>query len=247
MAEEKKKLNLLGAVSDLLLFILFVGGAGFIGYFVGINQRLAPVQIVAPGTIEAMKYIAQQATGNKVNYSSRQSNNTKVKPIPPPPLKNPVPVKSTSKDDKTENSSKPANKKSDKKMPKKKAKKDKTKSLSHSGGTKYWLASSGHDYTGSSVTVSVNGHPVDQFFGPGKYVDVTSKVKKGANEITFDSHVLPDEYNQYLGKEDFALTLQLVSGAQVKDTFKSDDVLLTFKRSAAEIEDSQNKMNFKAR
>ena len=247
MAEEKKKLNVFGAVSDLLIFVLFVGGAGFFGYFVGINQRLAPVQIVAPGTIDAMKYIAQQATGNKIDYSSLDpSQKPSVAPpgaeIKPPatPASTPETKVESEKPSKTEDA-----KKEDKNKKAKDAKK--TSSLPPSSNKKFFLASSGNEYVGSSVTVSVNSHPVDQFFGPGKYVDVTNKVKKGSNELTFDSHVLPDEYNQHLGDNSFSLTLQLVSGDQIKGNFQPSDVMLTYKRTAADIEDGHNKMNFQVK
>ena len=36
--------TVLGALSDFLIICLMVGGAGFGGYYVGMNQRLAPVR-----------------------------------------------------------------------------------------------------------------------------------------------------------------------------------------------------------
>ena len=63
MPKSKEKLNLAGGVVDLTIFVLLVGGAGFFGYFVGINQKLAPVQIVAPGTLEVLKYYSLKAAG----------------------------------------------------------------------------------------------------------------------------------------------------------------------------------------
>ena len=50
MKEKKKGLDIMGALSDMAIFALFVGGAGFAGYFIGINQQVAPIKIVPPGT-----------------------------------------------------------------------------------------------------------------------------------------------------------------------------------------------------
>jgi|AGTN01.2.fsa_nt_gi hypothetical protein len=284
MTSEKKKLNVVGGLTDLLIFVMFVGGAGFAGYFIGINQKLAPVSMVPPGTVEAIEYIAERAAGLRGGgQAPGQAQPPGAAPAPPPPTNpNALPVK---KDEpaaksKVESETTPAAKqpsaseepkvveesktpvsvtdkqdaksaKQDAKSSKQDAKLAKAAKDSKAALTtlkkKYWVASSGNDYIGSSITVVVNGQPVDNFFGPGKLVDVSRFVKKGANQITFDSKVLDDEYNQHLGNNKFDLTLKLVSGASVREDFDTNAVLLTFKRTAADMDDGSNSLDFTAK
>ncbi|HZT36100.1 MAG TPA: hypothetical protein VFA15_09275, partial [Nitrososphaera sp.] len=51
---EKKKNSVLGGILDLIILVLIVGGAGYFGYITGLNQRLAPVQLVPAGTLGAI-------------------------------------------------------------------------------------------------------------------------------------------------------------------------------------------------
>lgn len=301
MTAQKKKLNIVGGLTDLLVFVLFVGGAGFAGYFIGINQKLAPVQMVPPGTVEAIEYIAERAAGLRGAGNApgqRQSPGT----APLPPLPSPVnpgslPIQKDEPEEKSkaeaednpqanapaasvepkvsreskttvsvkegaaEHSSNDARmagvKRSQDKPAKHEAEAARTAKTGKAGKDskdtrsalkrKYWVASSGSDYIGSSVTVVVNGQPVDNFFGPGKLVDVSRFVKRGPNRITFDSKVLDDEYNQHLGNDKFDLTLKLVSGANVREDFDSNSVLLSFKRTAADLEDGSNTLDFTAK
>ncbi len=110
--------------------------------------------------------------------------------------------------------------------------------------TKYWISSSGADYTGYSVTVKVNDSAVDNFFGPGKNVDVTRLVKNGENTVVFDAKELGEQYNKHVGDAKSILTVQLVKGPHVSDSFKKSDVLLSYSRTAAQTEDDSNTLNF---
>ena len=50
MSDKISGKTILGAISDFIILVLMLGAAGFGGYFVGINQRLAPIELVPPGT-----------------------------------------------------------------------------------------------------------------------------------------------------------------------------------------------------
>ncbi|MBZ0185524.1 MAG: hypothetical protein K8F91_04665 [Candidatus Obscuribacterales bacterium] len=110
---------------------------------------------------------------------------------------------------------------------------------------KYWLTSSGTDYIGYSITVSVNGDQVDNFFGPGKIVDVTSYLKKGDNTVSFEAKQLGKQYNRHAGESKSILSVKLVSGDKIKEDFKPGDVALSYSRNAAETEDFTDSMHFK--
>ena len=113
------------------------------------------------------------------------------------------------------------------------------------GKLKYWIVSSGSDYIGYSITVSVNGTAVDSFFGPGKCIDLTRYVRAGENTVSFDCKLLGDKYNKHKGDERSALTLALVSGAHIiPDNFKKSDVVLTYKRNASESEEFNDTEHF---
>ena len=246
MAETKKKLNLLGGISDLIIFILLVGGAGFFGYFVGINQKLAPVEIVPPGMLEEIK---QAAGGGGTPVTAPDQ----LPPTPPPPVKEnpgqPAPESSTKSASPEKPKMKPEEKQKEKPQKKKKGK---TISSADDAAEKkpegkYWLASSGSAYIGSSIVVAVNGHPVDSFFAPGKLVDVSDYVKNGSNQVTFEARTLPDQYNQHLGFKEFNLTLKLVSGPTMREDFAPGDVLITYARTAADTENAVCTMKFTGR
>jgi hypothetical protein len=106
------------------------------------------------------------------------------------------------------------------------------------GKKKYWLYSSGKDYIGYSITVSVNDNQVDSFFGPGKIVDITSQLQPGDNTILFDAKKLAEDgYNKHKGDAAAQLVIQVVSGPKVNEEFKHSDVAATFARNATESED----------
>lgn len=112
---------------------------------------------------------------------------------------------------------------------------------------KYWIASSGVDYTGYSITVKVNDTPVDNFFGPGKSVDVTRFVNQGDNEVNFEAKSLGEQYNKHKGDAASTLTVQLVSGPHIQENFKPSDVVLSYKRNASESEDFNDTKHFTAK
>ncbi len=112
---------------------------------------------------------------------------------------------------------------------------------------KYWISSSGEEYIGYSITAKVNGNAVDSFFGPGKNVDVTRYIKEGDNSVTFEAKALGDQYNKHDGDAKSILTLQLVKGPRVQEEFKSSDVVVTYKRNAAESEDFNDSEHFQAK
>src|SRR5215470_6166838 len=221
MAEktEVKKLNFLGALSDLAILALLLGGAGFGGYYWGIHQQLAPVQSVPPGTVGALLPPASQSNV----------------PLPPKTATAPESPQSTSHAD-----SSPANKPA---ATSASQSSEPSKTTRH-GKTKYWISSSGADYIGYSITVKVNDTPVDNFFGPGKNVDITNLVKSGDNSVVFEAKALGEQYNKHSGDEKSVLTVQIVKGPHVQEEFEQSDVVLTSRRTAAETVDFSDTMHF---
>ena len=112
-----------------------------------------------------------------------------------------------------------------------------TPATSQASKGKYWLTSSGTDYIGYSITVSVNGDQVDNFFGPGKIVDITSKMKKGDNTVRFEAKQMGDEYNKHAGDTSSQLSVKLVTGPKITEDFKSKDVIINYMRNANESTD----------
>lgn len=112
---------------------------------------------------------------------------------------------------------------------------------------KYWISSSGVDYTGYSITVKINDTPVDNFFGPGKNVDITRFVKEGDNEVTFEAKALGSSYNKHPGDALSVLTVQLVSGSHVQDEYEPSAVVLSYARNAAESNDVSDTKHFSAK
>jgi hypothetical protein len=109
---------------------------------------------------------------------------------------------------------------------------------------KYWLTSSGSDFIGYSITVFVNGEQVDGFFGPGKIVDISSRVKPGDNSIRFDSKQLGEDYNKHDGDAKSELVVKLVNGPKITEDFDSKNVIVTYKRNAAETTDFKDTKHF---
>jgi hypothetical protein len=213
------KVNVLGGISDFIILILLVGGAAFGGYYYGIHQQLAPIQNVPPGTPGAVTLApTTPAPAETAVKPAAAVQSTQTEPAAE------TPAEKTASEETTE-----------------KAKPAETKS---SHPLKYWLASSGDDYTGYSITVTVNGNTVDNFFGPGKNVDVTRHVKKGDNTILFDAKAMGDQYNKHKGDADAKLTVKLVSGPQIQENFKSSDVLLSYTRNSAEDQDFSDTKHF---
>lgn len=115
---------------------------------------------------------------------------------------------------------------------------------STSGKKKFWISSTGTDYIGYSITVKVNGTPVDSFFSPGKSIDITHLVKRGDNKVVFEAKNLGEQYNKHDGEASAALVLKVVSGPTLTDSFKPSDVILTYKRSATESDDFNDTEHF---
>lgn len=215
--------NILGALMDFLILVLLVGGAGFGGYFWGTMQKMAPVQSVPPGTPGAVP-----------------ASTTTASPVSKPGTGTSVPTAMTTPGKEPAAPSKPAET-----IGATEAKPPEPVAETKSGPRKYWIASSGTDYIGYSITVNVNGTDVDSFFGPGKTVNVSSKVKPGDNTISFNSEQLGEGYNRHKGDSKSELVLQLVTGPEVKEDFKSSDVILTYKRNASETEKYTDTKHFK--
>lgn len=110
---------------------------------------------------------------------------------------------------------------------------------------KFWITSSGSDYIGYNITIKLNGRPVDNFFGPGKTLDITRLVKAGDNTLTFEAKQLDAGMNQHEGDESAVLAVHVVAGPTVQENFKPSEVLLTYKRNAAESGNFTDTKHFK--
>jgi hypothetical protein len=229
---EKKSNTFLRAFIDLVILALLLGGSGFGGYFWGIHQQLAPVLKVAPGTPGALpsaevfspksdtgaKKTEPAASGAGAKPSGTASTNTSAKP--------------------TGSTESGAAAQSEDTTPA-----DTGKAKAH-GPKKFWIASTGVDYIGYSITVKVNGTAVDSFFGPGKIVDITHLVKPGDNTLVCEAKEMGDQYNKHSGDAKSKLTLQLVSGLHISDSFKKSDILVSYQRTAADSEDATETQHF---
>ena len=221
MADKITGKTILGAISDFIILALLIGGAGFGGYYVGINQKLAPIQLVPAGTPGA-KTLAQLGLAPKDKQPGQNSND------------------SDSVSAATSTGTAPASSVGTKEAPADEADKTKNEKL------KYWLASSGADYCGYSITVKVNGTPVDAFFGPDKIIDVTKLVHKGNNTITFEAKALGEQYNKHTGDSAYSVTVRLIKGPHVQETYNSKDMLMSYSRTAADTDDNTETRHFTA-
>ncbi len=111
---------------------------------------------------------------------------------------------------------------------------------------KYWLASSGVDYIGYSITVKVNDETVDAFFGPGKSIDITRFVKSGDNSVVFEAKALGEGYNKHPNDAQSQLVVKLISGPTIQESYKPSDVVCSYTRNAAESTDFADTKHFKA-
>jgi hypothetical protein len=111
-------------------------------------------------------------------------------------------------------------------------------------GKKYWIASSGSDYIGYSIKVAENDQDVDNFFAPGKAVDITRLLKKGDNSITFNAQVLEEKFNAHKGDDSKKLILNLISGPTIQENYKPGDVVLSYQRNAAQTDNDTQSMKF---
>jgi hypothetical protein len=230
--------NLWRAFLDLVILSLFLGGAGFGGYFLGVHQQLAPVQKVAPGTPGAIQAASVAGLPPPLDQNCKNAGSAES-------------ASGTHSQGKNEASS--AGKAETKAEANAETKGDATNesatgsaasSAKTHGKKKFWITSSGTDYIGYSITAKVNGTAVDSFFGPGKIVDVSHLVKPGANTLECDAKELGEKYNSHSGDASSKLTLLLVSGPHITDTYKKSEVLLTYERTAADTEDANDTLHF---
>ncbi len=206
-AVKQKGNELVKAMLDLLILALLMGGSGFGGYYLGIHERLAPVQSVPPGTANALPpAAASTAPPAKAEGRSESKAESKAAEVA-----------------------------------------DESSAKAKKAKVKYWISSSGVDYTGYSITVKINDTPVDNFFGPGKNVDITRFVKEGDNEVTFEAKALGAQYNKHPGDAASVLTVQLVSGPHVQENFEPSSVVLSYARNASESDDVSDTKHFTAK
>ncbi len=234
----------LGALTDFLILVLLVGGAGFGGYYWGTTQRMAPVQLVPPGTPGAISADKTQVSppisnfktegtgtkagpsGTAISVTGDSTATTKTGAETTTATSTPAPGTGAANQQATNNTKTAA-----------------TETPKKAGSTKYWLVSSGSDYVGYVITVKVNGTPVDNFYGPGKTLNITNLVKSGENDITFDAKY-DAKYNKHKNDEKAELKLELVSGPVVQEEFDKSAVLETYKRNAAETESFNDTKHF---
>ncbi|MBK9617637.1 MAG: hypothetical protein IPO31_00455 [Candidatus Obscuribacter sp.] len=256
MAENLSKKTLVGAFFDFIILVLLVGAAGFGGYFWGINQKLAPIQMVAPGTpgaVSATGFVipglpkiggsttaanAATSAGNSA-HGGNGANSAKSSGNDAAAGSGNTQSSSSSSSDAgsgTANSSSAAES----------AKSDNgdTAAPATKGKVKYWLTSSGADYCGYSITVQVNGQSVDSFFGPDKLVDITRLVHKGQNTLQMEAKYLGEQYNKHPGDKNYKLTIKLVKGPHVQDDYQAKDVLTSYTRNAGETQDVNDTLEF---
>jgi hypothetical protein len=215
-----------GALVDLFVLALLLAAAGFGGYFWGTHQKLAVVDLVPPGTPGAREAVNQigatkapedaaNVTASKATTASASSSGA---------------TKST---DSTADSGTSSTTSSAAKTPAK-----------HTGKLKYWVSSSGTRLIGYAIAVTVNGQPVDNFFAPGKQVDITDMIKKGKNSVDFDAKVLEDKFNQHKGDDSAVMTVSIDCGPAISENVKPADVLVSYKRNAAETENYTDQKSF---
>lgn len=213
--------NILGALMDLIVLVLIVGAAGFGGYWYGTNQKMAPIQMVPPGTPGAQTI--------NTSVPSTESKNPTVANNPPkettPPKESQSTTSTSTAAETGTNTAVSETKSPAETAPKK---------------LKYWICSSGTEYIGSSITVEVNNTPIDSFYGPGKTVDITQRVKKGENTIAFEPKLLGPKYNKHKDDSKAQLILKVVSGPFVSENYSDSDVLATYERSATDEDENKS-------
>ncbi len=94
------------------------------------------------------------------------------------------------------------------------------------------------------LSVNVNDQDVDNFFAPGKAVDITRLLKKGDNSITFNAKELDEKFNAHKGDESKKLVLNLISGPTISENFKPADVVLSYQRNASQTDNDTQTLKF---
>ncbi|MBX3073778.1 hypothetical protein KF728_04190 [Candidatus Obscuribacterales bacterium] len=229
MTDKPKRLNILGALGDFTILVLLIAGAGFGGYYIGLNQRLAPVQYVWPGTPGAVpidQILGPQAATATVGGGDSKASAATPGATPAPSTATPAVA------------AKPATAAA-------------TAAQNAKRKTKFWLCSTGaDDYVGYSITAKINGVAVDNFFSAGKTIDISKHVKKGSNKLELECKNLGDDYNNHKDDQNASkavLTVQLVSGPSVRDDYPQSAVLFTVKRNASETQDFNEEKTFESK
>ena len=225
MAENLSKKTLVGAFFDFIILVLLVGAAGFGGYFWGINQKLAPIQMVAPGTPGAVSATGFVIPGlPKIGGSTTAANAATTAGTSAHGGNGANSAKSSGNDaaagsGNTQSSADAGSGTANSSSAAESAKSDNgdTAAPATKGKVKYWLTSSGADYCGYSITVQVNGQSVDSFFGPDKLVDITRLVHKGQNTLQMEAKYLGEQYTTHPGDKTYKLTNKPVKGPHVQD------------------------------
>jgi len=227
MTDKPKRLNILGALGDFTILVLLIAGAGFGGYYIGLNQRLAPVQYVWPGTPGAVPI--DQILGPQAATETVGGSDTKASAASPASTPSATPA-----------AAKPAT-----------AVATPVAAQTAKRKTKFWLCSTGaDDYVGYSITAKINGVAVDNFFSAGKTIDISKHVKKGSNKLELECKNLGDDYNNHKDDQNASkavLTVQLVSGPSVRDDYPQSAVLFTVKRNASETQDFNEEKTFESK
>jgi len=223
-----KKGTLKGAMFDLLVLLLMILAAVGGGYYLGTHQKLAVVELVPPGTPGAREVVGAVPSPAGAGQTTKPADTAvSTTTATTSAASSTAPTDSTSGSGNTTASSTAS------KAPAK-----------HSGKLKYWVSSAGTRFIGYAIAVSVNGQPVDNFFAPGKQVDISDLVKKGKNSVVFDAKALEDKFNQHKGDEHASMTVAIDSGPSIQETVKPADVVLTYKRNAAETENYTDTKSF---
>jgi uncharacterized iron-regulated membrane protein len=223
------------AIGDLILLVLLLAGAGFGGYWYGLHQQIASTQFVPVQMPQATSVGDQPA---KAATSKGESE------TPKQPSKEPSKEPEKTAEKAAEKEKPPAAKEEASEAGGKSAQTTTKTAAKKPGKLKYWITSTGAEYTGYSITVSINDKQIDNFFAPGKTVDITKYVKKGENKVEFNAQTLDAKYNQHKGDQKFNLTLNLVSGPFIQENYKPGDVILSYRRTAAEMQTFDDNMTF---
>lgn len=205
--------DLFAALRDLIILALLMVAAAAGGYYWGLHERVAPLQLVAPGTpgaLPATAEVPKKEIQNPLNKSSTAA------------ATNSSSTNTSSTNTTSSTASAPADK----------------------GKLKYWLVSSGTDYVGYQIIVNINDQPVDNFFGPGKLIDVTRFVKHGDNTITFDSKNMGEKYNKHKSDSKAELKVQLVAAPHLKESWSAKEILASAAQNATDSEDDTQTFHF---
>jgi len=202
-------------LKGLAILVLLIVAAGTGGYFYGTQQRFAPVEKVAPGTLGAVE---EAAAPNPIAHAPSESGTT---------------TGAAGEANAQSNGFFGFHLFGD-------GEKKKAAPLTK----KYWLHSVGASHVGYVLTASVNGTQVAKFTGPGQSQDITALVRTGENQIAFQAKALPGEMNEHKGDAASALSIQVIANDGIDKQYTDNDVLLKYGRSGADTGDYSNSLKF---